>query len=100
MSEPLHFASPFAFSPKGVAKTNIQDSPADRLARALNVCLCIEGTREDNPGFGIPDLTFTQVPPNIESIRGAIERWAEVAVTLTEAEEVYASARRITVGVS
>ena len=50
--------------------------------------------------FGIPDLTFTQVPPNIESIRGAIERWAEVAVTLTEAEEVYASARRITVGVS
>jgi len=95
--EPVHLASPFAFNARGVANTVVQDSEADRRNRAYNVCVCIEGEREDNPPFGIPDLTFASLPLNLRPLETAIERWAEVPVTASEAEEAYVAARRVTI---
>ena len=100
MAEPRHLATPVSFNARGVAATVQQGSAQDRLDRALNVCVCIQGTREDSPLFGIPDLTFTQVPLDLAEIQTAIERWAEVPVSLEEAEEAFVAARRITVEVS
>ena len=100
VSEPVHLNSPFAFNSKGIAQTVVQESSGDRLARAYNVCVCIQGEREDNPAFGIPDLTFSTLPVNWQPLQTAIERWAGVSLTLEETEAAYVAARNITIGVS
>lgn len=94
MSEPVNFASPLTFDTHGQIRTVVQNSPADLQMRVLNTCLCVEGEREDNPAFGIPDLTFTQVPLDVTALRAAIELWAETSVTATEAEEAFNTVRR------
>ena len=98
-AEPVHLASPLAFNVAGHAKTVQQDSAPDREDRAYNVCVCVQGTREDSPSFGIPDLTFTQVPLDISEIRTAIEQWAAMPVTLEESEQAFAAARQVLVEV-
>jgi len=60
------------------------------------VCVCTQGTREDNPEFGIPDLTFTGVPVSVAELQTPIERWAETPVTVSEVEQA-ATAAQITV---
>jgi hypothetical protein len=99
MSEPVHLASPMAFNVKGYAKTVQQDSSQDREDRAYNVCVCVQGTREDSPSFGIPDETFTIVPLDLGPLRAAIEQWAAMPVTLEESEEAFAASRQVLVEV-
>ena len=98
--EPSHFASPFTFTAHGAAVTVTQESGQDRQDRAYNVCVCIAGEREDNPQFGIPDLTFSLVPVNLQPLQTAIERWGNVSLTLEETEAAYAAARNVTVEVA
>lgn len=93
--QPQHFASPFFFRANGDVATNTQNTEADLAARVLNVCLCIEGEREDNPAFGIPDPTFANVPLDIESVQRAVEKWAETPISISETAEALNVAHRL-----
>jgi hypothetical protein len=99
MTEAAHLASPMSFNTRGFAATVQQDSAQDHLDRAVNVCVCVQGTREDSPSFGIPDETFTIVPLDLGPLRAAIEQWAAMPVTLEESEEAFAASRRVLVEV-
>ena len=96
-----HLASPMVFGANGAAKTVEQGSPADLRTLAYNVCVCPVGFRQDLPEYGIPDLLFSRVPLSIEGVKQAVERWAGVTATVSEAEEALQAAdRRIELEVS
>jgi hypothetical protein len=101
MSEPVHLTSPFTFNNRGIASVQIQDSPEEHRTRAYNVVVCPIGFRDDLPEYGIPELLFSRVPLDVESLKTAIERWAEIEkVSASEAEEIFQSAdRKVTVEV-
>jgi len=90
-----HFAAPFAFSAKGVVNVTEQDSQQEISDCIFNVASCFENFREDLPEFGIPDLTFEQIPLNLEALQAALNRWEPRAeLTLEETEELMNPAAR------
>lgn len=100
--EPVHFHSPFAFSSTGVAKVDVEDTPANILSDSYNVCVCPEGFREDLPEFGIPQLEFQTVPMKLQELEAAINRWEPRAgpeITEQAAELTNQSSRVLTIEV-
>lgn len=72
--QPEHLALPFNITKAG-AKTNQQGSAQDVQDSVLNICLCPEGTREDNSQFGIPELTWEVGGLDLRLLEEAIRRW-------------------------
>ena len=99
--EPVHFKFPFSFNSKGEASVVRQGTEAELASTVLAIASCIQGEREDNPAFGIPDPTFEGVPLDPSAIQESLEFWEPRAqLTLVEAEEAAGPAyRRITVEV-
>jgi hypothetical protein len=89
---PMHLAAPFSFNAKGEAATVEQGSPADIVGCTLNVCVCLEGFREDLPEFGIPELPFQETPLDTTLLEEAIRRW-EPEATAEAIEQAIAGAR-------
>jgi phage baseplate assembly protein W len=71
-----HFAVPFTVS--GGAPLEVEQDTAQEISQCVEVVLqTIEGTWIDEPEFGIPDETFTQLAPNPDAALylSAIDRW-------------------------
>lgn len=81
-----HLAIPFRLNPDGSAQTVDQDS-IDDIAQCVEVLTATTiGSRIELPGYGIPDLTFTQGQPAAQQILQAINTWeprADATVTTT-----------------
>lgn len=74
MPEPIHLAAEFAFNSKGKAVTVQEGTSVLRAARVFHVAVCMEGFREDNPSFGVPELAWKTVPLNLRGFEAAIRR--------------------------
>ncbi len=76
--QPVHLALPFNIVKAG-AKTNLQGSSQDVEDSTLNVCVCPEGSREDSPLFGIPELAWEVGGLDMQLLEEAIKRWEPLA---------------------
>lgn len=97
-----HFAAPFRIDSKGHVVVVAQDTLAEREACVLNITLCPEGFRLDEPTFGVPDPTFHNLPVDVEGFREAIRRWesrGELTVT-AKAEGADPTQQIVTVAIS
>lgn len=81
MAEVPHFDLPFRYS-GGVAAVNEQGSDADVADCVFAVCATEPGQFLDLPDFGLPDLTFSQMPISASQLLGPIARWEPRAHTL------------------
>jgi hypothetical protein len=100
---PEQFLAPFAFSSTGSVRTVAQDSPEAILSNTLNVCECPENFRDDLPEFGVPELTWQNVPLQLKPLVEAVKRWepeAELDVVEKAAAVTEQGARVLTVEVS
>ena len=73
-----HFAYPFAFqNVNGQVQAAVveQDSIEEILACVNAIVACPIGTRDELPGFGVPDVLFAQAPLNPSTVVQAIVRW-------------------------
>jgi phage baseplate assembly protein W len=81
-----HFDVPFSI-PGSSARVVEQDSEED-VTNCVEVLLRYSiGFRIDVPEFGIPDPTFTEVPLDLKTVRGAIVEWEPRASALVEEQE-------------
>lgn len=65
---------PFRLGDDGVPVTVPQDSPEEIGAAVLNVLVCPQGAKLADPGFGIPELLFQNVPLNLTGVLEAVRR--------------------------
>jgi hypothetical protein len=97
-----HFAAPFHIDNKGHVGVVEQDTLAERETCVLNIVLCPEGFRLDEPTFGIPDPSFHNLPVDVNGLKEAIRRWesrGELTVT-ARAEGADPTQQIVTVAVS
>lgn len=101
MPEVPHFALPFRFE-NGRAAEVEQDSVEDVAACVEAVLRTQPGEREELPGFGVPEATFSVAPLDVEAITAAVSAWEPRArVLATEAPDALDQAIRnvrLTVG--
>lgn len=95
------FKVPFRLSPTGEQATVIEQDSVDEVAQCVEAVLrTYEGSRLEEPEFGIPDLTFSQGKLDLTGIERAIAEWeARASTDLTE-EEIEAMIRRVVVNVN
>ena len=74
MTDVPHFSYPFRFTTPQAAVTE-QDSLDEIADCVLVTLLCPAGFRVELPEFGVPDLTFTQQPVDIDTLREAVDFW-------------------------
>lgn len=86
MAEVPHFAYPLRYV-GGRAIVNEQDSLADVADCVTAALLTSPGDRIFNPEYGVDDVTFSPLPPDLDQIAAEIEEWEPRARTLLEADE-------------
>jgi hypothetical protein len=97
-----HFAAPFHIDNKGHVRVVEQDTLAEREMCVLNIAVCPEGFRLDEPTFGLPDPTFHNLPVDVDGLKEAIRRWesrGELTVT-ARAEGTDPTQQIVTVAIS
>lgn len=101
MGNSPHIAAPFTITRAGI-QTVEQDTPQEIASCVYNICVCPKGFREDNPSFGVPDLTFGPVPVNLGALEEAIKQWeprADLRIA-EQAEAANEAVRKIGIEVS
>lgn len=93
MTDIPHFALPFRFATPEAAVVE-QDSIDEIAYCAYAILACPLGFRVDLPEFGLPDLTFTQQPVDVQIVAQAIEEWEPRALVEFTPEELVQMAQR------
>lgn len=72
--EPVHFAAPFSIGRAGTA--TVEQGSAENVADNIyNIAVCPQGERDDNPQFGIPEITFKKMPVDLTGLEEALRKY-------------------------
>lgn len=83
-----HMQWPLTFGSGGVVVCD-QDSDADITSCVRSILACTIGEFPEVPAFGIPDITFSQVPIPAERIAQAVMQWEQRATIDAIADTIY-----------
>lgn len=73
-----HPTAPFEIRRHGTMVAE-QGSVENVTSLIYNTAVCLQGTRDDLPEFGVPDETFEVFPRDLEPISEALKRWVPEA---------------------
>lgn len=82
MTEIPKFKIPFQIGPSGSAYVVEQDSDEEVVQCVTSIVSTVKGTRVEQPEFGVPDPTFRQGGPDLETYRQAIADWEPRAAAI------------------
>lgn len=78
---------PFEINPVTSRAELVEQDSLDEVSQCVTAIAATEiGSREEDPEFGIPDLTFTQNGPDPAAIREAVEEYEPRAEVFTDME--------------
>lgn len=73
------------FGPVGRHIPVVEQDSVEEIAQCVFAVLATEeGSRNEEPEFGISDPTFRQLGADLEALQGAVERWEPRADLLLE----------------
>lgn len=94
-----HPSAPFTIGRDGTVVVE-QGSDENITSNIYNIAVCVKGFRDDLPEFGVPDITFTRNPPDVEVLQRALERWEPAANLELESHRTAVAEAEVTINVS